>query len=58
MPSNLKAKLLRCEAEIAEAERLLRAGHPDIGGLCLSLQDWANEKRLIEARIKAEEPNA
>ena len=51
MPSD-QAALQRCEEEIAEAERLLRAGHPDIMGLCLCLQDWANEKRIIEARIE------
>jgi len=38
----------RCRAEIAEAKRLLRAGQPDVEGLCLMLSDWAAELRLLE----------
>ncbi len=38
----------RCRREIAEIERLLRAGHPDIAGLCLGLADWSGELRLLE----------
>ena len=38
----------RCHAEIAEAKRLLRAGDPDVDGLCLMLSDWAAELRLLE----------
>jgi hypothetical protein len=26
----------------------LRAGHPDIEGLCRALSDWSTELRLIE----------
>ena len=37
----------RCERELAEAERLLREGHPDIAGLCLALHDWAQELRIL-----------
>jgi len=37
----------RCDHEMAEAERLLRAGHPDIEGLVMALHDWATEKRLL-----------
>jgi len=33
---------------MAEAERLLRAGHPDITGLCLALHDLAQELRILE----------
>ena len=33
---------------MAEAERLLRAGHPDIAGLCLALRDWAQELRILK----------
>jgi hypothetical protein len=33
---------------MAEAERLLRAGHPDIAGLCLALHDWAQQLRTLE----------
>lgn len=38
----------RCRGEIAEAERLLRAGHPDVAGLCLALHDWSQELRILE----------
>jgi hypothetical protein len=33
---------------MAEAERLLREGHPDIAGLCLALHDWAQELRILK----------
>jgi len=33
---------------MAEAERLLCAGHPDITGLCLALHDWAQELRILK----------
>lgn len=36
-----------CRAEIAEAQRLLLAGHPDVEGLCLMLSDWSAELRLL-----------
>jgi hypothetical protein len=39
----------RCRAEIAEAQRLLRAGHPDVEGLCLMLSDWSAELRILQA---------
>jgi hypothetical protein len=29
-------------------EAQLRAGHPDVEGLCLALADWSGELRLIE----------
>jgi hypothetical protein len=38
----------RCRAEIAEAQRLLRAGHPDVEGLCLMLADWSAELRILQ----------
>ena len=38
----------RCRVEIAEAQRLLLAGHSDVEGLCLMLSDWAAELRLLE----------
>jgi hypothetical protein len=38
----------RCRREMAEAEALLRAGHPDVAGLCLALADWQAELRLLE----------
>lgn len=50
-------QLARCDTEIAHAEALLRAGHPDIQGLLLALSDWAQEKRLILAEIDRREPS-
>jgi hypothetical protein len=37
-----------CRAEIATAETLLRAGHPDIEGVCMALADWSAELRILE----------
>ena len=53
MPSNPGPSIERCNAEIAECERLLREGHPDLLGLCLALSDWSWAKRMIEARVDA-----
>ena len=39
--------MARCEREMAEAEALLRSGHPDVAGLCLALHDWAQELRIL-----------
>jgi hypothetical protein len=35
--------------EIAEIEALIRAGHPDLQGLCQALGDWSAELKLIES---------
>jgi hypothetical protein len=40
-------ELERCDVEIREIERLLRAGHPDMEGLLLALSDWRTERRLL-----------
>lgn len=37
----------RCHREIAEAEHLLRSGHPDVAGLCLALADWSAELKIL-----------
>lgn len=37
----------RCRSEIAAAEAQIRAGHPDLQGLCLALADWSAELRLL-----------
>jgi len=42
----------RCRVELAEIERLLRSGHPDVEGLCLALCDWSEELRIL-ARLQA-----
>jgi hypothetical protein len=39
----------RCRREIAVIENPLRAGHPDIHGLCLALADWSAELRMLIA---------
>jgi hypothetical protein len=45
---SLQADIERCRAEIAHAESQLRAGHPDIQGLCLALSDWSAELKILE----------
>ena len=37
----------RCDREIAEIEQKLRAGHPDVEGLCRGLIDWSVARRMI-----------
>lgn len=37
----------RCQAEITAVEAQIRAGHPDLQGLCLALADWSAELRLF-----------
>jgi hypothetical protein len=43
-------ELERCRQEIAGIEDQLRAGHPDVQGLCLALMDWHEEMRLLQRR--------
>ena len=45
-----------CRREIAAIEEQLRAGHPDVLGLCLALADWSAELRILEA--EQEKPTA
>ena len=46
----------RCRREIAGIEAELRAGNPDLRGLCLALRDWSTELRILqnEERRQAE----
>ena len=37
----------RCREEIAAIEAQIRAGYPDLQGLCRALADWSGELRLI-----------
>jgi hypothetical protein len=30
---------------------LLRAGHPDVQGLCLALADWCAELKIMEGQL-------
>ncbi len=46
----------RCRREIAAIEDQLRAGHPDLQGLCLALADWSAELRILEAEQREEKP--
>jgi hypothetical protein len=43
------SSVARCRAEIAGVETQIRAGHPDLQGLCLALADWSCELRLLQA---------
>jgi hypothetical protein len=38
----------RCRREIAAIEAELRAGNPDVAGLCLALSDWSAELRILQ----------
>lgn len=40
--------MARCRREIAEIEQQIRAGHPELQGLCLALADWSAELRLLQ----------
>jgi hypothetical protein len=40
--------MARCRQEIAAVEAQLRAGHPDVQGLCRALVDWSTELRLLQ----------
>jgi hypothetical protein len=42
--------MARCRVEIAVLEAEIRAGHPDLEGLCRALADWWGELRLLEQR--------
>ena len=48
----------RCRREMAAIEDQLRAGHPDLQGLCLALADWSAELRILRGACDAsvEEP--
>lgn len=48
--SQRQREIGRCHAEISELEALLRAGHPDVEGLCLALADWSAELRILEGQ--------
>jgi hypothetical protein len=38
----------RCRREIAIIEAEIRAGNPDLPGLCLALRDWSVELRILQ----------
>ncbi len=37
-----------CRREIAAIEAEIRAGNPDLQGLCLALRDWSGELRILQ----------
>ena len=47
---DVRREMERCRAEIQEAQRLLRSGHPDVEGLCMALSDWSAELRILEGQ--------
>ena len=49
--SRLQRDIDRCRREIAIAEAQLRAGHPDVQGLCLALADWSAELKIIGGQL-------
>ena len=46
----LQDEIARCRREIEAAEAELRAGNPDVEGLCLALMDWSAELRILGSR--------
>jgi hypothetical protein len=47
--SDRSAAIERCHRELAAIEAEIRAGNPDLQGLCLALSDWSTELRILEA---------
>ena len=45
----------RCRREIAAIEAEIRAGNPDLPGLCLALRDWHAELRIIQNEERRQE---
>jgi hypothetical protein len=48
--------MARCRREIAAIESQLRAGHPEVHGLCLALQDWSAELRMLQTEERKTSP--
>jgi hypothetical protein len=46
--------IARCRQELAEIERMIRSGHPDLEGLVRALVDWSGELRLLQTRRQGE----
>ena len=45
----------RCGREIAAIEAEIRAGNPDLPGLCLALADWFTELRILQNEERRQE---
>ena len=54
---SLSDEMLRCRAEIAMRERMLRdAEYPDeMEGILMGLQDWSSELRLFESDLERQQ---
>ena len=50
-----RADIDRCQREIGVIKAQIRAGHPDLRGLCLALSDWSGELRLLQGTNEATE---
>lgn len=48
--AELQREIDRCHREIAEVEAQIRAGNPDLEGLCPALSDWSWELRILQER--------
>ncbi len=46
----------RCMREVATIEDQLRAGHPEIHGLCLALADWSAELSILQDKQREKPP--
>jgi hypothetical protein len=46
-PHSMEIEIDRCRREIADIERLMWEGHPDLEGLLLALADWSAELKLL-----------
>jgi len=51
--AELQREIDRCHRELAEIEAEIRAGHPEVDGLCLALSDWSAELRILEAKRRS-----
>jgi len=45
----------RCHREITAIEAEIRAGNPDLAGLCLALSDWSAELRILQREARLHE---
>src|SRR5436190_17770610 len=55
--NDLRSQCERCERELAECERLLRSGHPDIEGLCRAISDWSGELHVLREKAVTTQPS-
>ena len=59
LPKNVRGSLHESPGAGARSrpiEDQLRAGHPEVQGLCLALADWSAELRILEAEQRQKKP--